>query len=63
MSHEEILTASQVAEILGVTTKTLAYWRSCGEGPTHFVIGTRTVRYRRSDLDRWLAASYELTAA
>lgn len=63
MSTDTLLTAVEVADVLGVSTQTLAYWRSRREGPRSFKMGPRSVRYRRSDLDAWLQANYTLTAA
>lgn len=37
-----------------VSRQTLAKWRMIGTGPTYVKFG-RHVRYRRSDLDAWLA--------
>lgn len=41
------------AEYLGVTTKWLAQQRWLHQGPPYAKVG-RAVRYRRTDVDRWL---------
>ncbi len=42
-----------VATILGVRVKTLQAWRVRGAGPAFIRVG-RLVRYRPSDLQRWI---------
>ena len=48
------LKEGQVAELLGLPVRTLQSWRLRGGGPEFYKIG-RSVRYKRSDLDEWLA--------
>lgn len=49
-----LLTDAQVAQMLGVSTKTLATWRSTGRYALPFLrIGAR-IRYRRQDVLAWL---------
>ncbi len=47
---------------LGVPAKTLAQWRYLGKGPAYARIG-RYVRYRRQDVDAWIAAQVRGGAA
>lgn len=49
MSVEKMLSQQQVAQILGVSTKTLEYWRWKKKGPKFLKIG-RLARYRESDI-------------
>ena len=42
------------AEFLGVSPTTLPRWRWSGIGPAYLKIG-RSIRYRRVDLEAWLA--------
>ena len=42
-----------VAEYLAVPVKTIYKWRSVGSGPPGIRVG-RFVRFRWSDVDRWL---------
>lgn len=51
--NTDFLTADDVAELIKVRKQTLAVWRIKGQGPT-FIKAGRAVRYRRSDVDRWL---------
>lgn len=46
-------TPEQVAEKLGVTEKTLNYWRYKGTGPRYLRVG-KHVRYRWRDVEEWL---------
>jgi excisionase family DNA binding protein len=52
---DPLLTIPEVAELLQVSTLTLAAWRSRGEGPRYVKLGAKMVRYRRADLDAWVA--------
>lgn len=50
----KLLTADEVAEILGVTPHTLAVWRSTGRYALRYVKSGRLVRYRAADLDSFI---------
>jgi excisionase family DNA binding protein len=50
---ERLLSVAEVASYLGVPVKTLYQWRHKGVGPRAMRVG-RHLRYRRSELDRWL---------
>lgn len=52
---DERLTAEQAAEYIGVQPQTLAAWRSTGRYDLPFVRAGRAIRYRKSDLDAWMA--------
>lgn len=56
MSHS--LNTKEAADYIGMSEAFLERDRSCtGDGRIPFVrIGTRSVRYRRSDLDNYLAS-------
>jgi excisionase family DNA binding protein len=49
-----LLTAEEVAEITGLSTETLAQWRSQRKGINFVKISRNAVRYRQSDLEAWL---------
>jgi excisionase family DNA binding protein len=49
------LTTAQAASVLGFHASYLAKARLTGSGPRYLKIGGRSVRYRRSDIDAWLA--------
>ncbi len=52
-SSSNLLTAEQVAVMIGVSASCLRDWRMKGRGP-HFVrLGYRCVRYRLEDIERW----------
>lgn len=56
---ENLLTAKQVAEILGVSVHTLQSWRvkGSGHGPDFIKLKkSRLVRYRKKDLATWINA-------
>lgn len=48
------LSPEQIAEEFGVPLATVYKWRSQRTGPPGFRVG-RHVRYRRQDVDRWVA--------
>ncbi len=49
----ELLTEVMLAESLGVSPRTLQYWRSTSEGPKWIALG-RLVRYDTEDVAAWL---------
>lgn len=55
----DLLDTPEAARYLGgtspISASTLAHWRVAGIGPAFVRVG-RAIRYRRSDLDSWLAA-------
>lgn len=57
----DILSTANVAGLLGISEGTLRYWRYMDEGPKSFRLG-RHVKYRRSDVDEWLAAQELVTS-
>lgn len=50
---ENLINAKQLAEKIGSTVGTLAYWRYMGKGPKFIKLG-HSVRYRLADIDAWL---------
>jgi hypothetical protein len=53
---EEMLTASEAAEAMGVDYAHLAAWRSAKKGPPLTKRPDGRIFYRRADVDTWLAA-------
>lgn len=53
--HEPLLNLKELSELIGVPVNTLYRWRYRGEGPKGLRLG-RHVRYRRSDVEAWLAS-------
>ena len=51
---------SELSELLGIPTSTLANWRCAGVGPAYFRVG-RHVRYRPADVDAWLDGQRQAT--
>jgi predicted DNA-binding transcriptional regulator AlpA len=51
-----LLTEKDVAATLGLQPATLRNWRVKGEGPPFVRLSRRAVRYRRTDVDQWLAS-------
>lgn len=53
-NQTDTLTISEAAQLLRVTTLTLANWRNAGTGPPWIRLGPRTVRYRHASLVAYL---------
>jgi predicted DNA-binding transcriptional regulator AlpA len=53
---EEFLSDRQLAEMLGVTTRTTLRWRRDGGGPKYVRVGARRILYARSDILAWTAS-------
>jgi excisionase family DNA binding protein len=53
VAPDDLLTPLQLAEVLGISVRTLYNWRSQRKGPPGFRVGSH-VRYRRSDVEAWL---------
>jgi predicted DNA-binding transcriptional regulator AlpA len=51
-----LLLPEQVAGLTGLSTETLAQWRSQRRGIPYLKISHNCVRYRQSDLDAWVEA-------
>lgn len=56
MAQSEYLRESQVAAAFSIPAGTLRSWRSLGTGPKFIRLAARSVLYRRSDVETWLAA-------
>lgn len=55
--HAEYLTAREAANYTGLSESYLAKLRmGTGpvQGPSYILIGLRAIRYKRSDLDKWM---------
>lgn len=57
-----VLSASDAARIVGLSTSTLAKLRLSGDGPAFCKLGRR-VLYRTEDLAAWLAANRRLSTS
>jgi predicted DNA-binding transcriptional regulator AlpA len=53
-TEEILLSESEVAQILKISTRTLQGWRLVGRGPD-FVKFPRHVRYKQSDIEKYLS--------
>lgn len=52
----DLLTRDQAAEYLGLAPQTLAVWATTGRHSLPYCKVGRAVRYRLSDLEKWLRA-------
>lgn len=56
MTKPELFDNAPAAEYLGVKPHTLEIWRCTGRYGLPFVRVGRRIKYRRADLDAWLAS-------
>lgn len=52
---DQLLTSAQLADWLQLKEKTVRNWRHLGMGPPCIKLATGSVRYRRSDVEAWMA--------
>ncbi len=54
---DRLMTRKQLAEYLQVSAETISKWKTTGERNVPEVdIGGRLIRYRKSEIDAWLAS-------
>lgn len=53
--NDRLLTPSEAGNLLGVAPATLARWRCTGTVTIPYVKVGHFVRYRRADLEQWIA--------
>lgn len=58
-----LLTPEEVAEVTGLSTETLAQWRSQRRGIPFLKISRNCVRYRLDDLQQWLQSRLIITTS
>lgn len=56
----ELLDENEVASILGVNRRTLQGWRYQGRGPNYVRMSPRCVRYRRTDIERFIQENTQI---
>ena len=54
INQETLLTEKGAADFLDLTPRCLQAWRCRGGGPRFVKISSRCIRYRRSDLQKWV---------
>jgi excisionase family DNA binding protein len=59
----ELLTPIEAAQFLSLKVKTLAVWRSTGRHALPFIRCGGRIRYRRSDLEAWMADRHHTSNA
>jgi excisionase family DNA binding protein len=62
MVVERMMSLAELSELLGVPLSTLYGWRHRGEGPAGYRLG-KHVRFRRADVDAWLATQADSASA
>lgn len=49
-----LITEQEAAKFLGYTVRALQNWRVRGGGPKFVRVSSRSIRYRRRDLNTWI---------
>ena len=49
-----LLTPSQVSELLTISEFTLRQWRKAGKGPPYVILGKNVPRYPEDALEQWI---------
>jgi excisionase family DNA binding protein len=62
-STDPLFTPKETSEYLGITKDTLSVWRCVGRYNIPYLKVGRLVKYRKSDLDAWLAGRTHSTEA
>jgi len=55
-SPSTLVNEREAASILCYSVRALQNWRHRGGGPDFIKVSSRSVRYRRADLEKWIAA-------
>lgn len=56
ISRSILVDEREAASILCYSVRALQNWRHRGGGPDFVKVSSRSVRYRRADLEKWIAA-------
>lgn len=59
VERDPLLKLADVLEELDVAKSTFFRWRACGRAPRAIKYPNGEIRFRRSAIDRWLAANEE----
>ncbi len=59
---EALLTIQELAAFLSVPVGTIYKWRWKRIGPPAFRVGGKQIRFRRSDVEQWLASQRDTQA-
>ena len=62
-STAALLTPDQAAEMLCVASSTLRGWRGSGDGPCYIRLTYKTIRYRREDVEGFVAGNLRWNTA
>lgn len=54
---DEFVPMKQLSAELGVARSTFYRWTKTGKGPKAYKFGTQSLRFRRSDVEAWIASN------
>jgi predicted site-specific integrase-resolvase len=58
-----LLTEQEAADILNISARTLEAWRMRGDGPMFVRLRGHAIRYRRDDLEKFIAAGVRVSTS
>jgi predicted DNA-binding transcriptional regulator AlpA len=61
--QDDLFTPQTLARFLGMSEATIFLWRQAGKGPPWFKLWNGRVRYRREEVEAWMAAEDRAPAA
>jgi len=50
----ELITSTEMADMLGVTYQTIYNWRQAKYGPKPVFLSAKAIRYRLEDVEQWV---------
>lgn len=59
----KLLNEAEAAELLGFSVRCMQNWRFRGGGPSYVRVSKRAIRYRQSDLEKWIEERVVLNTA
>lgn len=62
-SRTDLITPDQAAAILSLNAKVLERWRGTGQGPAYIRLTSKSIRYRREDIDAFVAERVRASTA
>jgi predicted DNA-binding transcriptional regulator AlpA len=60
---DQVMTQKELADMLKVSVEQLRLWRVRGFGPPMFRVGLQAIRYRRSEVERWITEQEQSAAS
>lgn len=59
----QLMAPADAAALLDINAKVLERWRGTGEGPAYVKLSSKTIRYRREDIEAFVAGRVRVSTA